>query len=152
VLGAHAVVDGHDDEARLVGQLAAQHVVGVQVAHGPATAVVVDQCGRRTGSAGRPVQAQRDVAVRAVGGEVQHLGHVARFGLGGAAALQVEATRVLRAQRVGRRHTALHHQVEQGLGLGVEHVVSSCEPFLSDQCSGGLTGLCRAAIWRAASC
>jgi hypothetical protein len=67
VLGAHAVVDRDDRAARAVGELAAEHVVGVEVADGPAAAVEVHQHRRRrrvVAAPRRPVQAQRDRAVR----------------------------------------------------------------------------------------
>ena len=118
VLGAEPVVDRQHRDAGLQRQLAAQHVVRVAVADGPAAAVEVHQQRQRAGR--RPVQPQRD----AVGRQVAHLGHRRRLGLRERAPLQVEAARVGRRQRVRGRHAAFDHQVDQGTGLGVEHAAA----------------------------
>ena len=127
VLRAHAVVHRHHRAAGGVGQLAAQRVVRVQVADDPAAAVVVHQHRRRALALRRGlrvVQAQRDRAVRAVGLQVAGLGDRRRVGLRHRAALAVEGACVGRRQRVRRRDLALDHQVEQELGMGVQHRVS----------------------------
>jgi hypothetical protein len=125
VFGAHAVVDRDHRAPRAVGQLPAQHVVRVEIADDPATAVVVHQHRQRAGArTQRPVQAHRDGAVRAVRGEVAHLGHFRGQRLRGGAALAVEGPRIGGRQRVGRRNAARLDEVEQGARLGMQHGVS----------------------------
>jgi hypothetical protein len=142
VLGGHPVVDRDDDCAGGVAELAAEDVVGVEVADRPAAAVVVDERGkrarpgRRSAGAERPVDAQRDRAVRTFAARVDDAADLGRCRLGEEAAVAVERARVDRRQRVHRREPAFFDEVEQGAGVGVQHRRS----FYSwrERASGGL--------------
>jgi hypothetical protein len=123
VLRAHAVVHREDRASAQVAQFAAKHVMGVQVANHPAAAMEVDQC-RQHGfniAAGWAVTAQGDRAVRAVGTQVQHTAHCGWVRLGIEPPVAVSLTGLDGRQFIGGGHAALLHQVQQGLGLGVQH-------------------------------
>ena len=124
LLRTHPVIDRDHGAAAGIGQIAAKRVVGVEVTNHPPATVVVNQC--RCGAAGtrRAVQAQRDVTVRTGGRQLAHFSHRPGRGLGDTTSLEVEATRVLRCQRVCGGHAASDHHVEQRLGLRIEHLVS----------------------------
>jgi hypothetical protein len=127
VLGTHPVVDRDDDRTGAVAELAAEDVVGVEVADRPAAAVVVDERGqrarlrRRSAGAERPVDAQRNRAVRAFAARVDHGADVGRRRLREEAPVAVERSRIDRRQRVHRRQLAFLDQFEQRAGVGVQH-------------------------------
>ena len=63
--GRETIVDRDHDRARLVGQLRAQRVVRIEVAHDPATPVEVHHRRRRLPGSVRPVHASADASERA---------------------------------------------------------------------------------------
>ena len=124
-LGAHPVIDRDHGAAAAIAQLAAQHVVRVEVADDEPAAVEIDQTRQHGigGSAGGPVAAAGDGAARAGHRQVAHLAH-RRFGrLGEEAAFAVGGTRFLRTHLMDRGQAAFVDQLQQGLGLHIEHGV-----------------------------
>ena len=136
VFRAESVIHRQHHTARTVGQAAAQHIMGFEVANGPAATVVVDQrrpvvrpfiqrlLGR--GPQG-PVFAQCNLG----GWGLCRRGHVDevvlvvlhRFGigLGQAPAIPVKVAGGDGIVGVQRRGIAAGQQVQQGFGLGINH-------------------------------
>ena len=74
VLGGEAIVDGDGDTPGLIGQRPAGHVVAVEIAEHPASAVKEHEGGKGAGPRG-PVDAHGNVAGRAGNGAVHCAGH-----------------------------------------------------------------------------
>ena len=102
--------------------------MGVEVADDEAAAVEIHQArqdgiGRRTGW---PVAAAGNRAARSGDGQVAYFAHRGFGGLGEESALAVRGAGLLRAHFVNRGQAALFDQLQQGLGLHIEHGV--CAP------------------------
>ena len=119
VLGGQTVVHRKHGATAGITQLAAQHIVGVDVANHPTTAVVVDQgrqhlFGRHAHGPVFAHRAKRQSMVFADrGGQ--------RVGLRQGFAHQIVITRFQHGQRIELRHATVFHELQQGLGLRVEH-------------------------------
>jgi hypothetical protein len=77
--------------------------------------------------AGRPVASAGNRAARSGNGQVAHLAHRGFGGLGEEAALAIGCAGLLRTHFVNRGQAALFDQLQQGLGLHIEHGVSAPE-------------------------
>jgi hypothetical protein len=125
MLRPHPVVDRHHRAARAVGELAAQGVVGVEVADDPAPAVKVDERRQRRSARARgPVRAQGDRPGRPFGAQFDGARHLGRRRLREEAPLAVRRPRFGRCERVQRRHADTLDQLEQGFRFRVEHGLS----------------------------
>lgn len=124
-----AIIDGDHQAAALVGEPATGRIVGIEVADHEAAAVIVDQRRQRTGGgAERTVAAEADLATRPSEGAVGDRADFGRrrFAVLGHLVDGLSPHRV--GQRMERRSALLRglvHQIEQGTGLGVEHLVHS---------------------------
>ena len=122
VLGCQAVVDRDHAGAGGGGELPAEHVVGVHIADHPPAAVKeeVRRHSRPVGDAGRPVDPQRDRAVRSLRGDVLHATNLGRCGRGGRARVDEKLARILGRERVVGGTIRLGHQLEHGRYLRIE--------------------------------
>ena len=121
-LGREAIVDRDHGAARLHGQIATQHIMGVEVADHPAAAMKIDQHRQRAGRCRQgAIQAQRNRAVRAVSAQFANRVDLACLGLGEKAPLAVLRAGGDRVLGMDGRHIAAGDQIEQGFCLRVEH-------------------------------
>ena len=124
VLGREAIIDRDHDQLAFVGQLAAHHVMGIEIADHPAAAVKEHQARRE--AVGLPqllrrVDARGDRAVR--GGDRERLDRFQfrRLGIGDDAAGQIKLARLRRRQRFVRRAAGLLEGLVDGGGIGIEN-------------------------------
>ena len=124
VLGREAIVDGDDDQLALMGHLAADHVVGIDIADHPAAAVEEHQARREAVGLAqclRRVDARRD---RPCGAGIDSgfaefkLG---RFGIGGDAAGEIELARFVRRHGFEGRAAGLLKGLVDEHGIGIEN-------------------------------
>ena len=117
VLRREAVVDGGDDAAGLVGELAADSVDHPKIADDPAAAVVVDDDAGAGFVVDGPVDADGYAAAGAGNGVVEDL---ADSGGGGFGARRGEGAGVARGEGVHGRAVERRHGVDDALRLGVK--------------------------------
>ena len=123
VLGREPVIDRDHDQLAFVGQLAAHHVVGIEIADHPAAAVKEHQARRE--AVGLPQLCRRvDARGDRPGGrgdrERLDRFEFRRLGIADEAGLQIELARLGRRQRLVRRPAGFLERLEHGGGIGIE--------------------------------
>ena len=121
MLWPHAVIHRDHHATGLLAQRAAQHIVRVQIANGPAAAMQVNQGGHGLGGRNRVVHPHSNVHARMVEMQVLHPPHLGRIGLRERAPRPVRNAGFDRRLRVNRRNALFAQESHQGLGLRVEH-------------------------------
>ena len=124
VLRCQAIVDGDDDQLTLMCELAARHVVGVEIADHKAAAVEKDEAGRQASRLAQPlrrVDACRDRAVRGGDRERRCRLELRRFGIGGKARGHVHLARFGRRPVLVGRAFRLQERLVDGCGIRIEN-------------------------------
>ena len=123
VLGGQAVIDGQHGAVRSIGHLPAQRVMGVEIADDPTAAVQVEGERYRPCRGGRPIQAHwhLDPALAARNAEVFDARHRLGIGLGQGLALEIGLSRLRRCEVAERRHLVVAAEIDEGLGVRIEH-------------------------------
>ena len=124
MFGGQAVIHRKHRTATGIAQLSAQHIVGFDVANHPTTAVVVNQCRQNFSGSGTrgAVFTNRHFHATQVGQVVMHMRHDRGFRLRQGFAQHIKIACLLRRQSVDWRYTTVHHELQQGFGLRVEHL------------------------------
>src|SRR3954447_6031544 len=123
VLRRQSVIDGNNDELTFVGELPAHHVMGIEIADYPATAMKKHQTWREPVGCSeclRRVDAGSDRAVRRGDREWLRRFHFRRLGIGDEATLQIEFACFRRRHGFIRRAAGFLEGLEYGCGIRVE--------------------------------
>ena len=124
VLGRQPIVDRDDDQLAFIGELAAHHVMGIEIADHPAAAVKEHQARRKPVGCPRRSSACRRAPGSIPCGEGIASGvdrfQFRRLGIGDEAGLQIELARFGRRQRFVRRAAGFLKRLEHGGGIGIE--------------------------------
>ena len=122
MLGREPIVDRDDHQSRFTDELAAEHVVRVEIADHPATAVEVHQRRHRRCRRGarRPINPHRDRTDRRLGDDVGDRADLRRRRRGRRPRLAKELTRFFRRQRVIRGPPGLDDEIEHRLRLRIQ--------------------------------
>jgi hypothetical protein len=124
VLGREAIVDGDHDQLAFMGELAAHHVMGVEIADDEAAAVQEHQTRREAVRLAHPlrrVDARRDRAMRRRDRQRRGGFQLRRFGIGDDAGGHVHFACLQMSHRLIGRAAGLLERLVDGGGIGIEN-------------------------------
>ena len=121
MLGRQPIVDRDHADLGLIGQLAAQAVVAVEVADDPAPTVHIEQRRQRSvgSSTGAAVDAQLEVACGCRNALVAHRGHILGWRLQDVPGAGISLAGLVGGQRFKWRAAGLTAQFEQAGQIGI---------------------------------